>query len=480
MLVSEKNRRQLPVAVRSSALVRPLTSAHRSRSQIVRRLAAAFASAGFGLLLLGAFPIQMRQDHFIASALFVIIALLAGLRFAGSSTRTEGGGRTLGVLQESWLTAVLATSATIALGFLASVEISRHLVLLQGLTHAVVAPALLVPRSPRLGDRRARPMRIGAFCSEDQFAVLRDALLEPCPPVLESPRGADLVVRFTDVPDLTAPEGVRVAAVRDLVQVCHEERLDIVVAGESALRTPEVIDLAHHTDLHHIDVVSPAVFFERLFMKVPLVNLDLTWFLGLGGRRQEFYRGVQYTRDSFAALLGLVVLVALLPLIAAAIALESGRPIFFRQKRVGLQGRHFDIIKFRTMRRDAEASGPRFATAKDSRITRVGGFLRKTRLDELPQVVNVIRGDMAFVGPRPERPEFVSSYSRQLPFYDHRHRMRPGVTGWAQVTEGYCSSLEDTQRKLERDLFYLKHQSMALDAMILTKTVRGVFALNGR
>jgi lipopolysaccharide/colanic/teichoic acid biosynthesis glycosyltransferase len=153
--------------------------------------------------------------------------------------------------------------------------------------------------------------------------------------------------------------------------------------------------------------------------------------------------------------------------------------VFFNQTRVGHRGRLFTAHKFRTMRQDAEAAGAVWATRDDPRITRLGGFMRKTRLDEIPQLWNVLRGDMGFVGPRPERPEFVQWLSNEIPYYDLRHMIRPGITGWAQVRYRYGATLEETKRKLEYDLYYLKHLSLGLDLLIMFETIKTIVLRRG-
>jgi lipopolysaccharide/colanic/teichoic acid biosynthesis glycosyltransferase len=161
--------------------------------------------------------------------------------------------------------------------------------------------------------------------------------------------------------------------------------------------------------------------------------------------------------------------------VALLIKLTSPGPVFFRQERVGLRAEVFTVYKFRTMRQDAECeTGPVWAQKHDPRITPLGRFLRKTRLDELPQLWNVLKGDMSFVGPRPERPEFVSSLSAQIPYYNLRNIIPPGLTGWAQVRYRYGATVEDAKRKLEYDLYYIKHMSIALDLLIIFETVKTV------
>ena len=164
---------------------------------------------------------------------------------------------------------------------------------------------------------------------------------------------------------------------------------------------------------------------------------------------------------------------------AVAIRLEGGGPVLFRQIRIGQHGAPFHVLKFRTMRTDAEPNGPVWATVNDPRITRIGALLRRSRSDELPQLLNVLRGDMSLVGPRPERPHFVELLAREIPGYHDRAAVKPGITGWAQVRFRYGSSVEDARRKLEYDLYYLRHRSLLLDLLILALTVRVVLSHQG-
>ncbi len=174
---------------------------------------------------------------------------------------------------------------------------------------------------------------------------------------------------------------------------------------------------------------------------------------------------------SFAAL---VLASPLLLLISLAIYLESGSPVLFRQEREGMEGRRFEMLKFRSMRQDAERQGAAWASEGDRRITSVGRFLRRYRLDEIPQFVNVLRGDMSIVGPRPEQPQFVRMLEEQIPYYAQRHTVRPGITGWAQIKYKYGASLEDAKIKLEYELFYIKHMSPLFDLLIIVRTVQVV------
>jgi len=166
-------------------------------------------------------------------------------------------------------------------------------------------------------------------------------------------------------------------------------------------------------------------------------------------------------------------------LAAIAIKLGSPGPLFFVQERIGQRGKRFRMIKFRSMRTDAENEGARFAARTDERITRVGSFLRQTRIDELPQFWNVLKGEMSVIGPRPEQPDFVTSFEASIPFYGYRHLVKPGITGWAQVHFGYAASEEDTRNKLEYDLYYARHCSIWLDLAIIFRTFRTIFTGDG-
>jgi sugar transferase (PEP-CTERM system associated) len=179
------------------------------------------------------------------------------------------------------------------------------------------------------------------------------------------------------------------------------------------------------------------------------------------------------------SLTGLLLCLPFIPIIMLAVRLSSPGPIFFRQARVGRHGRIFSVIKFRTMKNDAETDGAIWASENDSRVTSLGRFLRSSRLDEIPQLWNVLKGEMSFVGPRPERPEFVEWLKREIPFYELRHMIRPGITGWAQVRYHYGASLEEAKRKLEYDLYYVKHLSLGLDLLIMFETIKTIMLRRG-
>ncbi len=219
---------------------------------------------------------------------------------------------------------------------------------------------------------------------------------------------------------------------------------------------------------------------ERLSGKIQLDGLRPSNFLYSDGFRIN--RWQQFTRQIVSMIvagIGLLLFLPFFPIVALLIKLTSTGPIFFRQTRVGMGGRNFYVYKFRSMFTDAEAGGAKWATKNDPRVTKWGMFMRKTRIDEIPQLWNVLRGDMGFVGPRPERPEFVPMLSEHLPFYYLRHLIRPGLTGWAQVRYGYGATLEESREKLEFDLYYIKHASLGLDLLIMFETVKTILRRRG-
>jgi len=223
-------------------------------------------------------------------------------------------------------------------------------------------------------------------------------------------------------------------------------------------------------------------FWERETRRVNLKALDPSWLIYSDGFRVGSVMNAALKRllDILASLALLIVSLPTLLLATLAIRLDSKGPIFYKQERVGRYGTTFNIYKFRTMCVDAESSGiPQWASVRDSRITRIGSFLRMTRIDELPQVINVLRGDMSFVGPRPERPFFVESLSRDIPYYTERHRVRPGITGWAQINHPYGASIEDAKTKLSYDLYYIKNYSFLFDLLIMLATTHAVLVNKG-
>jgi sugar transferase (PEP-CTERM system associated) len=254
----------------------------------------------------------------------------------------------------------------------------------------------------------------------------------------------------------------------------------IIVALEDRRQTLPIRDLVR-LRVAGVRVEEAHSTVSSLTGRVWLETVKPSWFVFSDGfRRSALTAFLKRTIDLACGLLGLVLSSPLMLIVAAAIRVDSRGPVIYRQPRVGLRGRVFDVLKFRSMRIDAEAqNGAQWASECDPRVTRVGGFLRKYRLDELPQFVNVIRGEMSFVGPRPERPVFVEQLRKEISYYDERHTVRPGLTGWAQVQYQYGASVEDAARKMEYDLFYLKNMSILFDCAIIFKTVGIVLTGHG-
>jgi sugar transferase (PEP-CTERM system associated) len=231
-----------------------------------------------------------------------------------------------------------------------------------------------------------------------------------------------------------------------------------------------------------LKVTDAATFFERETCQIRVDSLQPSWLVFGGGFDQSFVR--TFMKRSFDIVCSVIILAMTFPLMllaALAVKLEDRGPVFYSQERVGKDGKTFLVHKFRSMRTDAEKNGkPQWAQQNDPRITRIGNFMRKTRIDELPQILNVFKGDMSFVGPRPERAYFVEQLIEVVPYYNVRHSVKPGITGWAQVRYGYGSSAEDALQKLQYDLYYVKNNSLFLDVLILIDTLKVVLFRSGR
>jgi sugar transferase (PEP-CTERM system associated) len=232
--------------------------------------------------------------------------------------------------------------------------------------------------------------------------------------------------------------------------------------------------------LHGVRVVDIATHFEKTKGQIRLDSVSAGWLVFGDGFSQGGLRTiVKRLFDIFCASVLILLSSPIMLVTAILIKLESSGPIFYKQERVGFNGRLFNVVKFRSMRTDAEKDGPRWATAKDDRVTRMGSIIRKIRVDELPQLFSVLNGDMSLVGPRPERPFFVDQLTREIPYYAVRQSVKPGVTGWAQVRYHYGSTLEDSAEKLQYDLYYVKNHSLFLDLVILFETVGVVLMAKG-
>ncbi|MEO5373139.1 MAG: TIGR03013 family PEP-CTERM/XrtA system glycosyltransferase [Alphaproteobacteria bacterium] len=318
------------------------------------------------------------------------------------------------------------------------------------------------------GDRAARIDRLAkdglrrdfvvvgyVRCGEPEVEAEADSTLSPVLP-------ADLLTTRNRLAELVALRRIDeiVIATRERRGLPVRELLDCRMLG------------ARVTDYHS--------FWEVEAGEVVLEDLPPSWFIFSDGFRMDWVRrAVKRALDIVVSGSFLVFTLPITIPAALAIRLTSSGPVLFRQERVGLRGRTFDVLKFRTMRTDAEKNGPQYARVGDTRATAVGRFLRRSRIDEIPQAVNVLKGDMSFIGPRPERPVFVDILAERIPYYAERHRVKPGITGWAQVNYPYGASEEDARRKLAFDLYYLKNGGLFLDIVILVQTVRVILLHEG-
>ena len=280
-------------------------------------------------------------------------------------------------------------------------------------------------------------------------------------------------------------QGLKVFGSSDrLLALIDEHRVtDLVVAINGEIRgvTFQTILDAQEKG---VEITRMPILYEEMTGRLPIHHLESDWIIRSfvdEVRVSGFYELTKRLLDIIGGLIGMIVYLVLFPLISLGILLDSGLPILYSQTRLGKGGRRFTIYKFRTMRQDAEQEGEaRLAEKDDPRVTRLGNFLRKTRLDEFPQFWNVLRGDMSLVGPRAERPELVASFQKQVPFYRARLLVKPGVSGWAQINYGYYASVKEMAVKLEYDLYYIKHRTLAMDFQIILRTIGTMLRRTGR
>lgn len=326
--------------------------------------------------------------------------------------------------------------------------------------------------------RARRVLAVGAGANGQTFARMYNEL---------NPPPFQLVGYIDDDPEKMGKnlEGFPILGnSEDLMRLAEELNITefvVTITGEMRGQTFQTLLDAQEKGL---EVTRMQTLYEDLLGRVPIHHLESDWVLRSfidEARVSSLYRFFARLLDIAASLVGLALFLVLLPFLAIAILLDDGWPIFYTQPRLGRGGAPFDMLKLRTMVKNAESDGKaRLASANDPRVTRVGAFLRATRLDELPQFWNVLRGEMSMVGPRAEREELVNKFQQQIPFYRARLLAKPGLTGWAQVNYGYAATVEDTGVKLEYDLYYIKHRSILMDLVIILRTVGTVLGRKGR
>ncbi len=266
----------------------------------------------------------------------------------------------------------------------------------------------------------------------------------------------------------------------NLLKIIKGNKIQTIVTSDTELDN-KIAKKLYKKQKNSTQLLNITNFYEELTGKIPVNLINETWFLeNLNEYKKRFYESAKRVFDVIFSIIGMIVSIPILPIVSIAIKLDSDGPVFFSQIRAGKNGKKFLAIKLRTMKKDAEKNGPEWAKINDSRITRIGGILRKTRIDEIPQLFNVLRGEMSFIGPRPERPEFIKTLEEHIPFYSQRMIIKPGLTGWAQINFPYGASIEDGMEKMQYDLFYIKNRSLTLDLSIILKTINTVFRGGGR
>jgi len=322
-------------------------------------------------------------------------------------------------------------------------------------------------------EQLTQPLRV-LFVGTDKAGKVRALLAEGMPHAT--------VLGYVGESGFDADAGPCLGPSFRTVQVAEEERATMILLLPDA---PIDADIARElllAKLRGAMVVDIRSFYEHVVNRLPLSQITEEWLLQEDGFSLNTHGSLRRLKRALDLFISLGLLVAAAPLMgitALAIALESRGPVMYRQKRVGLHDKEFYVHKFRSMRVDAEKNGAVWAKKNDDRVTRVGRFIRKVRIDELPQLWDVFKGSMSLIGPRPERPEFVSRLQETIPFYGLRHSVKPGVTGWAQVCYPYGASEEDARRKLEYDLYYIKNMSLILDLKIILRTIGVVLFPSG-
>jgi len=291
-----------------------------------------------------------------------------------------------------------------------------------------------------------------------------------------------LIIKNGEIEETETLENIEIiTGFKNLKDVLVQKKIGMVIVAPEVYKSIDVIQNLFECLRYQIDFVNLPVFYEKFTQKVPISAINQIWFLeNISQNRKGLYEFSKRIFDCFFALILLIISLPFWLLIALAVKISSLGPVFYRQIRIGQNGESFKLTKFRTMVKDAEKEGPKMAQENDSRITKIGKFLRKTRIDEIPQLWNIIKGEMSFVGPRAERPEFHEELKKQIPFYQERYLIKPGLSGWAQIRHGYSSSIADNFEKIQYDLYYVKNRSFPFDLGIVLKTINIVLKGGGR
>ncbi len=421
----------------------------------------------------GWLTISWRETCLVQAIALVLAGLVFGLYEQQTLLRRSR------IIARSMLSIAAATTATfIVFHLFMYADLSRRVLLTASLIYLAVGPTLRLLAGWCVNSYSRTFLIVGT----DR----RSQLSEICPEAA-STDGLSRRYRLVGYVSMDNHEVGRdidgslvVGTIDDIEQICLEMGVNEVVVGPGPAKNPRVLDRMLGCLKLGCRVTHLSTFYEQVMSEVPVAHLEPSWFLFADLKHyREAQLMMKRAGDLLLATIGLLITLPFWPLIALLIRLDSRGPVFYHQRRVGLNGKTFNLHKFRTMHETAESNGHVWAAVNDPRVTRVGWYLRKTRLDELPQLWNILLGQMSVVGPRPERPEFVGELAARIRYYNERHLIKPGLTGWAQIHYRYGASVEDSRRKLQLDLWYIKHMSLELDLIILLRTL-GTVLLTSR
>lgn len=411
----------------------------------------------------------------VVFALWLVVFAIGGLYdLRATGSRAEVAFQLLGSLAVAGV--IAATFFYLGSERLFTLRPQRVLVIELGVAFALLfawrSLVVWALRSPRLarrvlivGSHAIIPELISELVNKPQLGFLPVAWVRP-----QTGNGSAGSSALTVYPQL-----------RDLAGVCRRHHVDLIISDISPRHHPTLLHELLACLPLRVDCSDLSTFYERITGKVPVDAIEQVWFLeNLHEGTKRAYEWAKWLADVVLATGFLVITLPFLPLLYIAVKLDSRGPFLFTQTRVGQAGKKFLAMKIRTMVVNAELNGAQWASRDDRRVTRVGGWLRKFRLDEIPQLWNVLRGEMSLIGPRPERPEFIAQLSQTIPFYEERLLVKPGLTGWAQVNFPYGASVEEALEKLQYDLFYIKHRSLGVDVSILLRTIGTILSRSGR
>ena len=426
-----------------------------------------FFSLWMGLQLSPYVDISTPYNQLIISAIYAIVLVVA-IRLCGLSTHRLGHlfsryEIVLASIQGSVIAFLIVDVAVLLVSFH---SFGRYVI---GFTLIFSASAIMLTRVGYQMYLRNNPIKVAFLCRNELAAELSERFKSD-PHFHVVAVGSEEPLKKSDYE--TGFKNIVIDDPGRFIRFLKDNKTDFAISVYDKEMSPVISRVIENLPFSGIDVLNRGAFIELFHREIPLSYRNLHWhtagfFLPKHGATILIKRFVDFT----AALFGLIILLPFFPIIMLLIKMDSPGPAFYSQIRAGFMGKPFKMYKFRTMCNDAESSGAQWAQKKDPRITRIGSFMRKTRIDEIPQLWNVLKGDMSLVGPRPERPEFIETLKQSIPLYEWRCLVLPGLTGWAQIRHEYTDTIEGTRRKLQYDLFYIKNHSVWLDLEIILRTI---------